>query len=1035
MDAERWRRLEELFHAAAERPAEEREDFLESCCPDPTLRREVLDLLAHDADPAASTGLGAAVAGAAGRALQPEPAQRWEGRRIGAYRVEREIGRGGMGVVLLAERTDGAFEKKVAIKLSLAGLVSAPLAERLESERRILATLDHPAIARLLDGGTTDEGIPYVVMELVEGTPIDAHCARRQLDVRSRIRLFLEVCDAVEHAHRSLIVHRDIKPGNILVTPEGRPKLLDFGIAKLLDADPVPDRVATTHSMLRALTPEYASPEQLRGEPITTSADVYGLGVVLYELLTGSRPFTLDSLTPAEVERALLAQSPSRPSSVCKGAAARALRGDLDRIVLMALRKEPGRRYATARELAEDLRRFLEGRPVRARADTPGYRLRRFVGRHRAATVAAVLAAAALAGGLTYHVDRLGDERDRALREAEKSSRIAQYLEEIFTANVPSTSKGDEVTAIELLDRASAGLGEELASEPELRVDMLVIMGNTYRSLAAYERSEALLKEALRIQRDNGWSETKRHAEVLVSLGALLATQDRIGEAAEVTERARDVFSAAAPASPEAATALHNLAELRFLAARYDEAVDLAEEAHQRRVRIFAENHPRSLASLRLIARAHSRMGSYDLARSVLEQVLEGQRTRLGDKHAQTAKTLSELATVESHRENFQRAASLMERALDIRQSVFPEDHPTVAVTMVNLAGIVEELGRYERAEALCRTALDLLESRLPSDHAEVIMTRSRLAGVLGLQGRFDQALALQRSALAQLRERYGSSHPRVVLATHNLAASEHDFGDYASARERLEEVVAAWKSIHGPTHKYVAFARGVLGKTLIELADPEAGRAELLAARRIAAEALGERTPVVAAHRFHLGRAALMAGDTDAAREHLNASLALREQLFEEEAHFALADSHHGLGELALALERWEEAVTRFERGLEMRRAIHGGAHYEVVLSLTGVARAQLAAGRMETGCVAAGEAVAMAREVSAPPHTLGRALVTQARCRAATGSIEEARVTLTEGLRHLERCHPPHHPVVTGARELLARLSDDEDRSPRLS
>ena len=452
-----WRRIDDLLQSALDRPPGERASFLDAACAgDRELREHVEALLA--ADHQASDFL-ERPAMEAGRALEAESgSDSLIGRRIGAYRIVRQVGRGGMGTVYLAERADEQFRKQVAIKLVEHGIESV---HRLRSERQILASLDHPHIATLLDAGTTDDGLPYFIMEYVDGQPIDVYCTRHGLSTRERLHLFSLVCAAVQHAHEAQVVHRDLKPSNILVTDAGVPKLLDFGIAKLLTPENAPARATATTVGRRPMTPAYASPEQVRGEPVTPVSDVYALGVLLYELLTGRAPYRVEGETPAGIARAICEHEPEKPSAI----AGRALAGDLDNIVLTALRKEPSRRYGSVLQFADDLHRYLEGRPVLARRDSLGYRTAKFVTRNKTAVLSAVAAAlvtvAAVAGAPLISrddgVSTPSPRRIRSLAVLPLENLSGDPEQEYFSAGLTEALISDlaKVRALRVISRTS----------------------------------------------------------------------------------------------------------------------------------------------------------------------------------------------------------------------------------------------------------------------------------------------------------------------------------------------------------------------------------------------------------------------------------------------------------------------------------------------------------------------------------------------------------------------------------------------------
>jgi tetratricopeptide (TPR) repeat protein len=549
MTSEHWKRLKGIFELALQLPPQEREAFLESACGDPELRIEARKLLAAH-DQAGRFIEDSPVVGLAAAHTEVAPESR-VGRRIGPYRLLAEIGRGGMGAVYRAVRDDDQYRKEVAIKL-VQEQGPGFFIDRFLNERQILAGLDHPYIARLLDGGTATDGLPYLVMDLVDGEPIDVYCRRQAMGLRARLELFREVCAPVHYLHQNLVVHRDIKPGNILVTREGAPKLLDFGIAKLLRADGDVRSPQGTVTHFRALTLDYASPEQVRGQPITTATDVYSLGVLLYELLTGQRPYA--AKPPEELVRAISETEPTRPSTVVPE-----LRGDLDNILLMALRKEPSRRYASVEQFSGDVRRYLASLPVIARQDTLRYRATKFVGRHRLGVAASTLVAVSLVGGIvaTSRQARIaGVERARAEKRLDDLRKLANdFLFEFHDAiaNLPGSTPARELVvkrAAQYLDSLAAestndvGLKRELAAAFERLGDAQggaggANLGDPKGALSSYTKALDI-RRALAAQPASTVADELKLAELELRLSALLVGT---GEFARAEERARTAVS------------------------------------------------------------------------------------------------------------------------------------------------------------------------------------------------------------------------------------------------------------------------------------------------------------------------------------------------------------------------------------------------------------------------------------------------------------------------------------------------------------
>jgi len=669
MTPERWRQVEEIFQAAIERDAAERDKFLtEACGGDAELRREVVTLLDYEiATAIEGQPFQQAIMGAA-RSLNIEQIQprglddNLVGRRIGAYRVTGLIGRGGMGSVYSAERDDAQFNQQVAVKIIKRGMDTDFIRDRFLRERQILAGLDHTHIARLIDGGTTQDGLPYFVMERVEGVAITEYCASNKLSISERLKLFRQVCAAVQHAHQKLVVHRDLKPGNILVNRDGAPKLLDFGIAKLLAPDAGQARTATEQRML---TPDYASPEQVRGRPITTAADIYSLGVVLYELLTNRRLRQFKTASPAEIERAICETEPAKPSdavtpeTVSSHRLQKQLAGDLDNIVLMAMRREPERRYQSVEQLSEDIRRHLEGLPVNARADTFTYRAGKFVRRHRFAVIAAALVGLSLLGGIvatTLQSRVARAERARAERRFEQVRKLSNtFLFDFHNEiqNLPGSTKAREMvvkTALEYLD----SLAQEAADDPALQLELAQAYekvgslqgnpnnqnrGDSAAALASYKKALSIYNRLLANDPSNQRL-LGAMAYLNLSLGQLYSDTGKFAETEqsyyETIRLVEKMAAARMDVDPYLAATSHN--RLGELARRKGELQSALE--HQRRgfafISDWAAKHPKA-HTRGLWILGYQRLGSALLRKGDLEEAMEAYQHALRINEEQVA--------------------------------------------------------------------------------------------------------------------------------------------------------------------------------------------------------------------------------------------------------------------------------------------------------------------------------------------------------------------------------------------------------------
>jgi serine/threonine protein kinase len=909
-DAERWHRIEELFRTVVDRPADERESYLTRVCGgDEGLRREVLSLLAQDT---AEDFLQAPIAGVA-RSLTDESPDDLTGARIGPYRLTRMVGRGGMGAVYEAVRDDDQFQQQVAIKLIKGGMDTDFVRDRFLRERQILASLDHPHIARLFDGGATEDGRPYFVMEFVAGEPITEYCRRRNLPLNEKLKLFRDVCSAVQHAHQKLVVHRDLKPSNILVTADGAPKLLDFGIAKLLASDQG-EAATRTETSVRLMTPDYASPEQVRGGAITTATDVYSLGVVLYELLTERRPHRFETYSPLEIERAICDTEAPRPSEAARqqtdapAKLARQLEGDLDNIVLMAMRKEPARRYPSVEQFSDDLRRYLDGLPVQARADTFTYRAGKFVRRNRVAVMAAALVLLSLLGGIlaTARAARQARaERERADRRFAQVRKLSNTFLFDFhdkIQSVPGTTEARALvakTALEYLD----SLAREAAGDPQLEWELAVAyqkvgdvqgdpwapnLGLSQEAMRSYQKG---LKLAEQLNR-NGGNDLKMSrllAQGYFKLGALQAQSG-------AKSAAHEALSLALPAAENLERRTHDLEDIRLL-----------QNCH----------------------------------------------IRLGDTYLDTGDPVSAL-------ESYRREMRLSERRVtefpgDRSQLTLAMSHTRVPEALISLGDVTEAMTHYRKA----LTLVDELLARHAADPTYLRVRMITLVWLGNLAGnpryinlgdaraaleRYRESLAIaeQLAALdpknARARQDLAGKH-RLVAEILTLETPARAVGHYRQSLGIVRELLASNPKDAQLLRWEAHFLKG-LGVALGRLSDRPGALENLRQARQIwqellARDATNQKTREdLHATLLALAGTTLESGDHNGALAYYREALTLAETPPVEQSadlyvRWRLADSYAGLSRCHAAraaaapaaegLDRWREARQYAQQSLSL--------------------------------------------------------------------------------------------------------------------
>jgi len=828
----RWAIVEDLFNAALGLEPERRDTFIRrNTGGDRALGDEIRGLLnAHER--ASDAFLSTLDLDRAAALLESDDCALRPGERIGSYVIERELARGGMGVVYLAKRGDDQFEQRVALKVVRDGVATASLLRRFFRERRILARLQHPNIASLLDGGMIDDGRPFLAMEYVEGSPITKYCDGRRAGVEERLRLFMDACTAVQSAHQRLVIHRDLKPANILVSADGRVKLLDFGIAKLLDPDTDEGAATPTEAGLRALTPEYAAPEQVRGEQVTTATDVYSLGVVLYELLSGHRPHRFESRKLEAVARVLREEVPAAPSVAAGRAESsraphaatdaltpervaterdttperlrRRLTGDLDAIALTALRYEPGQRYGSAQALREDIHRHLSRVPISARRDTLAYRTGRFVRRNRAAVGATALALVSLIGGLAataWQAREATRQRDLALREADKAARVSAFVTELFRLADPARSRGEQLTVRETLDTGRVWIERELAAQPELRVDMAHQLGEIYFRLGLYDEARKLWESAV-LTGIAHYGETNE--TVLYTMLDLVKALENLGrgDSAEVLARRSLTIFRGLPELRDrdfaATNVLHRLGNTLRLRGRLADAEPLLVEA----LETLPPNHREAAER-----------------RTVISTTLAHVRRARGDAAG---------------------AEALYREVLATRLAVWGEEHPEVANALVNLAGALSDQRRYPEAEMRFRDGLEMRRKLQGETHPDFALDLGAFAELKRRAGDLDSAARLYSQALKLQRQAFPQRHFRLVGTLLGLAEVLLQQGRVEGAEPLLREAVATGTIALGANHHQVAEARSALGYSLTRLGRWKEAEAHLVAGYESLAASLG---------------------------------------------------------------------------------------------------------------------------------------------------------------------------------------------------
>jgi len=844
MNPERWSQVEELFGHAAELAAGEQRAYLEVACRgDDKLRDYILDLLR--AGPSMDATIERTIAETMYRAFADDNAQAdaMRGEMIGPYRVERLLGSGGMGMVYLAQRVDQQFEQQVAIKVGRHRLVDPETVLRLRNERQILADLAHPNIARLFDGGTTEEGVPYLVMEHIDGVRIDTYCDLHRLNIIERLEIFQTICSAVQYAHQNLVIHRDIKASNILVAADGTPKLLDFGIAKLIDsAGEATDGLTREGAVI--MTPANATPEQVLGNSVTTATDVYALGLLLYVLLSGYRAYEVDGLSPSGLAQVVCQQDTVRPSlrlqqkshdatesQVIDAVASnrstsivrlqRYLRGDLDTIILNTLRKEPERRYHSVSALSDDITLHLKSMPIVARSDSWRYRAGKFVRRHYAAVAASVLVVAMLA---TFTVV-LSVQNRNIIKERDTAREVSQFLEDIFMAQDPAQAKGAKITADEILAAGADRIQSDLGKRPEIQSALMGTIGRVYYSLGEFEPSAELLEQSLQLQ---------------------LQLHD--GN------------------HPDVAAAQNDLAGTLIQRAEYARARKLLESALQTNRESGGPVSSAVAENLNNLANLEVRSGDGSRAQAFITESIDIY-TQLGDGYAmQQATAKATLARILQVQGDLARTEALLLEAIEIVERAEGNDHPAMAYYLQNLGVLQRSKGDLQSAKQTLDKAVVATRRILGEKHDLLAATLVDQGIVFHLTGDFENAERVMHEALALYTESRGDDHPAVGYTLIVIGMLQHDMAELEPAEKTLRQALAIFERVFDRDHQYTASALTELGAVLNSSDRPQEAHVMLQRALEIREKDYPEDHELVAATRTEFADAYTRQGLFDVA-------------------------------------------------------------------------------------------------------------------------------------------------------------------------
>ncbi len=824
MPNDNWKSVEAHFFRIRELPAEEQASALEAlAAEEPEACRELQELLGEEQTlhPVLKT-----------RPLGPRllaEAQQLEGRQIGAFRLGRLLGKGGMGAVYLAHRTDGEFDQQVALKLIPPERLSETALGRFRKERQILAGLQHPNIARLYDGGKTDDGQVYFTMEYIDGQPLLQFCEERQCSLRQRISMLLDICSAIAYAHSRMVLHLDIKPGNILAGPDGIPKVLDFGISE----------ESVSHQgnspAARAYTPAYAAPEQLRGEGPAATHDVYALGVLLYQLLTGQLPYSREQYATARAQEEAVKEPPPPPSARLSGPAASAVRGDLDAIGLKALAADPASRYQSVNQMMEDLRAWLDQRPISLKSGSL-YRSRKFIRRNYRLLATIAIALMLILALAIHYAFRLQAERNQALAEAAKARQLMSLLTDAFRAADPFVTQGDTVTAATILGRASGRMEAQLAGQPELLAEMSLALAGVYCSLSNHIMGDSLARRAVALYEGQLPAEKGALAEACFQLGEARYGLGEYMAARESIEKALFIYQALGGRQEQIAECYFTLGDIAIDQLSYHRADSLHRKARDLYLQLYQPPHEKLAASLHALADIQRKLG------------------------------------------NFREAEQHYQASLAMKQLLFKEPHTEIAYTLNHLASLYYNMEQPEKALPYAQASFEQRLAVLGPLHEEAMASQSNLTRIYTQMGDYKKALAIRLELLEKARQVYaGRPHPYILFHLHSIGSLHLKLGQNQEAEAALRQATGMAASLNYAETSPERTARfhQQLGEAVFLQERYSEAASILQGALEFLPQGAAEAGPI----RYHLSRCYLALGQQQKARAELEAARAIMER------------------------------------------------------------------------------------------------------------------------------------------------------------